>query len=91
MNELKVEQSVEFVDEKGRAHTALVTAVHGTYGHSCGKREDGVDLGQPSVNLLWVSPDESKQDANGRQIERSSSVVHESSQGAHGMFWRFLS
>ena len=95
MKELKVGEAVEFVDSVGQSHSALVTEVHGVYGHSCGtcKRQDGsdYDAGQPSVNLLWVSGDETKRDGHGRQIERESSVVFRDHQGAHGMFWEFLS
>lgn len=92
--ELKVRDAVEFVDTLGQSHKALITAVHGQYGHSCGtiKGADGkpVDAGQPSVNLLWVVDDDTKTDGHGRQIERASSVVHRGSQGAHGNFWEFL-
>ena len=88
--ELKVCDAVEFVDALGQSHRALITEVHGQYGHSCGTNESGVDLGQPSVNLLFVSGDESKRDGYGRQIERHTSLVHRNSQGAHGMFWEFL-
>lgn len=76
--ELKVSEVVEFVDSLGQTHNALVTEVHGD------------PAGKPSVNLLWVSTDETKRDGYGRQIERTTSCVHRSYQGAHGMFWEFL-
>lgn len=68
--------SVEFVDPTGNAHKALVTAVWGN-------PDDN-----PSLNLVYVSADETKTDQYGRQIERKTSIVHESRQGAHGNFWR---
>jgi len=71
---------VIFVDEKARKHNALLTAVHGAAAEGY----------QPSVNLLWVTSDPSKTDPYGAQIERSSSVVHRGSQGAHGMYWDFV-
>lgn len=42
----------------------------------------------PSINLVYVSDDGTKTDPYGRQIERSTSVVHKSNQSAHGMYWR---
>jgi hypothetical protein len=72
---------VEFIDPVGASHKALVTTVF-TSGHP------GDDGPSPSVNLVFVSDDESKSDQYGRQIERNTSVVHESNQYAHGMFWR---
>ena len=41
----------------------------------------------PSVNVVYVDGDETKVDPYGRQIARSTSVVHRSNQAAHGMFW----
>jgi hypothetical protein len=70
-------QSVVFVDAHGQGHPALVTAVHGS-----------AHVDWPSgVNLVFVTGDASKTDPYGRQIERSTSVVHRLAQGAHGMFW----
>ena len=43
----------------------------------------------PCVNLLWVSSDPKRQDSYGRQTERESSVVHATSSGVHGAYWRF--
>ena len=73
--------AVVFVDALGKPHEALVTAVHGPY-------EPVGDGGQPSLNVVYVSDDEKKYDSYGRQIERETSVVHRSSQPAHGMFWQ---
>ena len=66
---------VVFCDEKNRDHDALITAV---WGEDC-------------VNLLYVSPDASKEDSYGRQIERHTSVVRVTRQQAPGMYWRFPS
>lgn len=71
---------VEFVDPTGNSHDALVTAVWGITVNP--------NTTKPSVNLVYVSNDETKTDQYGRQIERNTSVVHESNQYAHGMFWR---
>lgn len=34
--------------------------------------------------------DESRTDPYGRQVERETSIVHESAQPADGMFWRAI-
>lgn len=72
-------QSVVFTDSHGMGHPALITAVHGT----------ATAQWQASVNLLYVTNDTSKTDPYGHQIERNSSVVHKTSQGANGMFWTY--
>ena len=72
---MQVGQAVTFVDARGQERAALLTAIHG---------QDET----PSVNLVFVSDDPARNDPYGRQIERESSVVHESNQAAHGMFWR---
>lgn len=74
-------QCVDFVDEYGKSHEALVTTVFSS-GHI------GDDGPLPSVNVVYVSDDENTTDQYGRQIARKTSVVHESNQYAHGMFWR---
>lgn len=76
MNEPKIGDAVVFVDPVGVKHSAVVTAVWPQYGNP------------PGLNLVYASDDEAKSDTYGRQIERSTSVVHESKQAAHGMFWR---
>lgn len=38
----------------------------------------------PSVNVVFVVSDEAKTDSYGRQIDRATSVPHESLQSAHG-------
>jgi hypothetical protein len=72
-------QSVVFTDAHGMGHPALLTAVHGSAGPQW----------NPSVNLVFVTDDAAKTDPYGRQIERHSSVVHKTSQGANGMFWTY--
>lgn len=70
-------QCVNFHDERGRRHDALITAIHGD-ADRC-----------PCINLLIVSSDNTKHDDYGRQIERPSSVVHQRDNTAHGYYWRF--
>lgn len=70
--------SIRYVDEFGKAHNALVTADH----QPSEKR--------PSVNLVYVSTEDSETDQYGRQIKRATSVVHKDNQGAHGRYWREL-
>jgi hypothetical protein len=72
-------QNVVFTDAHGLSHPALLTAVHGT----------ATSQWQASVNLLYVTNDPAKKDPYGHQIERHSSVVHKTSQGANGMYWTF--
>lgn len=88
---------VLFVDAHGVAHHALATAVHTSpdyYGPDSGGPDENGNawargVSQPACNLLFVTSDTSKTDPYGRQIERSSSVVHKSMQSARGMFWCF--
>lgn len=72
----KTGDTVIYCDTKGVDHHALITVAWGATPTGC-------------VNLLWVSGDESKTDQYGRQIERQSSCVHKTSQGAHGNYWRW--
>ena len=81
---VQIGDTVTLVDEYGTSHNALVTTVF-TSGHP------GDNGPCPSVNVVYVSRDESQIDQYGRQIARKTSVVHESNQAAHGMFWRELS
>jgi hypothetical protein len=66
---------VIFVDPVGKEHNAVVIANWGA-GDT------------PSVNVMYADPDDTKTDSYGRQIARSTSVVHQSNQAAHGMYWR---
>lgn len=42
----------------------------------------------PSMNVVYVSSDESQTDSYGRQIARATSVPHRSAQAAHGNYWQ---
>ena len=64
---------VVYVDPVGSAQLALVTAV---WGSKC-------------VNIVFVSKDSNKSDPFGRQIERQTSLVHQTLQPAHGSYWRW--
>ncbi len=79
--EIKVGQSILYVDEKRQWHDALTTAVWG-------EPYEGPDGRYvPCVNVLYVDDDERKTDQYGRQIERRTSVPHHSSQTAPGFCW----
>lgn len=71
------EQRIPKIGEAVRAVTAdytetdaLVTAVHGE-GYVRGD-----DFIPPLINLVYVSPDESKRDSYGRQIQREMTSVN---------------
>lgn len=51
---------------------------------------DEPGTGWPCINLLIVSPTEECQDQYGRQLERYTSVVHQSNSSAQGFCFRFL-
>lgn len=67
----------------------LVTAVHGT-GY---EGPDGVKM-QPSINVVYVSPEATKSDSYGRQIERDlCSLQHFSATRGMpkaGRYWQFF-
>ena len=65
--------AVVYVDPVGVVHPALVTAA---WSEDC-------------VNLVYVSSDASKRDSYGRQIERTTSLMHASIVPVHGNYWRF--
>lgn len=73
----KIGEAVIYVDEYKREHFALLTAVHGS-----GEK--------PCVNLVYVSSDPNKHDTYGRQVERFSSCVHISNNGAQANCWKDL-
>ena len=77
MEGLVVGGSVVFVDSVGKQFPALVTAIWG-------KPED-----VPCINVVFISGDDTRQDSYGRQVERSTSVVHRSKQPAHGFYYMF--
>lgn len=63
---------VLFTDPKGRDHHAVCT---NSFGPIC-------------INVAFVSDDQARTDTYGRQIERATSVIHQSTAPAHGYFWR---
>ncbi len=66
--------TVDYTDEMGVKHDALVTAVHGEFGTSC-------------INVLYLSGNPKQNDGHGRQVERASSVMAKSQYAAHGRFY----
>ena len=76
-------ETVIYHDAFGKPHVALVNEVWSLASHAQEEEE------LPTVNLVYISTDKTKQDAWGRQIERDSSVVHKSNTSAHGNYWRF--
>lgn len=70
---------VIYIDTFGRERPALVTNMFGPL------------EGNPSINVAFVNLDEDQTDSYGRKIERAASVVHHSSQHAHGNKWRPVS
>lgn len=77
---MKVGQAVMFTDELGVERPGVLTCVHG-----------GEAEAAPYVNLVTVSLEPLKTDDYGRQIERYSSVTHESVKGSlPGRFYRAL-
>lgn len=77
-HEVETGETVLYVDAEARTHEALVTTIF--------DRGDGHTA--PSINLVYVTKDESAEDQYGRQIVRETSVVHKSQQAAHGMYWK---
>lgn len=76
---VEVGDVVRYVDALGKSHYALVTAVWGS------NWENELDI--PSLNVVYVSDDEAKRDPYGVQVERNTSVVHQSRQAAPGLYW----
>lgn len=70
-----VGRAVEYTDEHGVTHDALVTAVHGEFGTN-------------PINVVYVSERSDETDPNGRQIKRASSVQAAGPTAAHGRFYR---
>lgn len=73
-------EAVIFVDEYGNEHNALVTNEFG-------------DPSRPeapmAINVAYCDPSDGATDQYGVQLVRKSSVVHESQQSAHGMYWKW--
>lgn len=75
--ELKIGDSIVYIDAHRESHPALVTKVW----PGCG----GGTI--PGCNLVIVSSDETKQDPYGQQLERFTSVVHKSLNPAGAWCW----
>lgn len=71
---------VQYVDEHGVEHSALVTTCWGV-------REYEPEVSGPAINVAYVSKDPNARDQWGQQMKHDSSVVHRSSQSAPGRFW----
>lgn len=85
--ELNIGDDVNYVDEYGVKHTALVTQTW-LYGKKLGDYK--AQYGQyPSLNVVYVTREESKSDPYGHQIERATSVVYKAQQAAPGRYWTF--
>lgn len=74
---MKNGQHVIWHDEYGKSHDALVTCLHGNWGPE----------NKPSINVVVVNLDEGQTDTYGQKLQRETSVVHKSNQGAHGRYW----
>lgn len=72
---------VVFVDSLQRECQALVTAVWGTATYPYNRA--------PSINVVTVHLDAARGDQYGRQIERFTSVAHQSGTTAPGYYWRW--
>ncbi len=84
MEIVNVGDVVTYVDEMGVEHKALVNQVW----HDISAYKTVTDW--PGVNLVYVNTDESMKDQYGRQIQRATSVVHQTNQPAPGRYWRPL-
>lgn len=87
LRQVSVTDHVIFVDPLGKRRNALITAVWGEP-YRQGNEEDG-PIYYPSVNLVIVTTDDAMSDTYGRQITRTTSVVHKGGQQAHGNYWLF--
>jgi hypothetical protein len=74
---LVIGQAVTYVDSHGVERPAIVTQVW-----------SGMSGGADGCNLVVVATDESKTDQYGRQLERYTSVAHQSSNPAPGNYWK---
>jgi len=79
---VQIGDGVVFVDPRGVEHAALVTQVWGP-----GLYQD-TDGTKPGVNLVFVASDESRGDQYGRQLQRETSVCHQSVNPAGCNAWR---
>jgi hypothetical protein len=70
--QVKVGDVVIYTDEVRNDHNAIVTAI----------------WGQDCINVVFLSPDESKTDPYGRQIERQTSVARHTETNNYGRSFR---
>ena len=81
--QVQVGEQVVYFDEFGREHNALVTAVWGERTETF-KDDELIDTSEPSLNVIFISPDERRSDTYGRQVERRSSCMSVKYQAAYG-------
>lgn len=74
----EVGQACTFVDSLGRERAAIVTS----------SWKNGDESKGDGVNVVVVDINEAKTDTYGRQVERFTSVPHQSTQPAPGMYWK---
>jgi hypothetical protein len=72
-------EPVTYVDERGRARAALITAVWDAGSPATSPT--------PAINLVIVAEDVKRNDECGRQMERRTSIPHQSMQTAPGNYW----
>lgn len=82
-NKVEAGDHIKIVTEDHREVEALVTIVHGSADGSM-KGEDWIG---PTINAVFVSPDTSKTDSYGRQVERYTSLQHQNATSANGRYW----
>lgn len=101
--ELKIGGVVVFIDPHRMEQMALITAIHGDpQGRIYAWDKDDPDRKGPSrlempedgphwpcINLVIVSPNHECQDPYGRQLERHTSIVHQTNSSAIGNCFRF--
>jgi hypothetical protein len=71
---LKEGDKVIYIDDLKKEHNSLVTSIHS------GEKN-------PSINIVYVGTNESKQDMYGQELERDTSVVHIDDQSAYARCW----
>jgi hypothetical protein len=77
-------EAVIFHDSYGKPHDALVTSVWNRWANTQDEGKKNVGL-----NVVYVSPDESRIDSCGRQTVHATSVVHADQAVAHGNYWHW--
>lgn len=84
--EPRVGDAIVYFDSLRRELSAIITAVHGEVsgGPTEGHPKQGWNT--PCINLVFVTPEESKTDSWGRQTDHASSCVHASDQRV-GYYW----